>query len=110
LEPSIWKNGEGVHVDRANISFDRPPLAGTPYLRLPTPQMDLFSVMTMVIADFFCNGGDRNPKVRDQFQAILGWLVHENNAAREGVAAGVIRERSQSGGFTSSAHWYPECA
>lgn len=77
------------------------------HLRLPTPQMDMFSVFTMVIADFFCSGGDKDSKTRRQFDSILKHLVDTNNRARDGVAANVLHRRA-GGGCLCPAHWYPE--
>jgi hypothetical protein len=85
---------------------------GTPYLRLPTPQLDLFSLMTLVIADFFCRHGQdkkQNEQVRTSFKAILDYLRDEENIIREGHGSRRLKTRME-GTHMSTAHWYGECA
>jgi hypothetical protein len=69
--------------------------------------MDLFAVLTAIVADFFCNGADDDPKVRTQFRAVLDWLRHPNNAAHEGFAARALFNRAD-GKIGCPAPWYPE--
>ena len=91
-------------ADPKQVNVRRNPQLGTHHLRLPTPQMDLFAVFTMVIADFFCTGGDKDTT---QFESILEHLTHTSNAAREGVAARSLSGLAH-GAHTCPAHWYPE--
>lgn len=98
-----------THADPARISLERSGGLGTQHLRLPTPQMDVFAVLTAVIADFFCNGGDKDPKIKAQFRAILEWLRHPSNVAYEGFAARALAVRT-AGSVGCPAPWYPEFA
>jgi hypothetical protein len=82
---------------------------GTQHLRLPTPQMDLFAVLTAVVADFFCNGADKDAKVKTQFAAVLELLKHPSNAARNGFAARQLMERADEI-WPYPGAWYPESA
>jgi hypothetical protein len=95
---------KGRRIDPRKVNVERNSQLGTQHLRLPTPQMDLFAVFTMVIADFFCTGGDKDTT---RFEAILEHLTHAGNAAREGVVAKALNERAR-GAYTCPAHWYPE--
>ena len=103
----------GSHMPVEKIRIDRATELGTPYLRLPTPQMDLFSVMTMVIADFFCSSNPKDPKttakVTAEFKALLALLFDGNNAAREGFLARRIRTDGEQRKFMSIGGWYAEC-
>jgi hypothetical protein len=86
---------------------------GTPYLRLPTPQLDMFSVITIIMADFFCNGGDtsNNNQIRSRFETILNYLRDESNVVREGHGSKLLRSRiAEEGTHMSMAYWYAECA
>jgi hypothetical protein len=88
---------------------------GTPYLRLPTPQLDMFSVMTLIMADFFCNGGEVSrpgSTVEDSFKAILRHLRDPSNIVREGFASKALKERfyAEKEQHISTAHWYAEHA
>lgn len=102
--------GRGV----VNIADSQVP--GTPYLRLPTPQLDLFSVLTMLIADFLCHTpqGRRtqqliNSNTHTLFKAVLKLLQAEENIARDGACTEVLDiRRAQAGNYASSAHWYAE--
>ncbi|HEX7643032.1 MAG TPA: hypothetical protein VF472_12570, partial [Burkholderiaceae bacterium] len=106
---------EHLHVDRDKVRFEDVQGAGlgTPYLRLPTPQLDMFSVMTLIMADFFCNGGkvDEDAKLVPQFRAILDYLRHEHNIIREGHGSKTLKARidAESTKHVSAAHWYLEC-
>ena len=98
------------------VEIKQSTVPGTPYLRLPTPQLDLFSVLTMLIADFFCHmpqGGGTSPSVNPNtltaFKAVLELLKDGRNIARDGVCTEALDERRKStGDFASSAHWYAE--
>lgn len=91
------------------IFLERSPGLGTQHLRLPTPQMDLFAVLTAVVADFFCNGADKDAKVKTQFGAVLEHLKHPSNAARNGFASRELMQRSNEI-WPCPAAWYPESA
>lgn len=91
------------------IFLERSPGLGTQHLRLPTPQMDLFAVLTAVVADFFCNSGDKDPKVKTQFGAVLKLMKHPSNIARNGFASRQLMHRSNEI-WTCPAAWYPESA
>lgn len=82
---------------------------GSPYLRLPTPQLDLFSALTLIAADFFCNGGDQTSSTKEQFQAILNHLRNAKNSARLGHTAAALKNRITNNDL-SIAHWYVESA
>lgn len=98
---------------------------GTPYLRLPTPQLDLFSVLTIVAADYFCNAGDaqRDRKlagrdngsarhdrtnVVERFVSLLELLAQPDNVARAGASSLALFGRIKAGDHLSAGHWYPE--
>lgn len=100
---------KAARIDQEAIEVWREGSLGTPYIRIPTPQMDMLSALAVVAADFFCNGGDRDPKAKTLFQALLRLLVHQDNAAREGMSAEALRLRANRDGHTSSALWYAEC-
>ncbi|KRC31533.1 MULTISPECIES: hypothetical protein [unclassified Lysobacter] len=89
------------------IFLERSSGLGTQHLRLPTPQMDLFAVLTAVVADFFCNGADKDIKVKTQFSAVLELLKHPSNAARNGFAARQLMERADQI-WPCPGAWYPE--
>jgi hypothetical protein len=120
-------------VDKSNVHVDEVNKAvfGTPYLRLPTPQLDLFSLIAIVAADFFCNPEDVNrdrridsgfsgaqsaggPARHDrtnvlvQFRALLATIRHTDNIARAGKASVSLFERIQKADHLSAGHWYPE--
>lgn len=95
-------------LDPNQIVIERSGGLGTQHLRLPTPQMDVFAVLTVLIADFFSNGGDKDgEKVRTQFQAILKLLIDQRNVVREGFTAKALNSRA-NGAYCCPAHWYPE--
>lgn len=114
LTPALargWRiRNEGVEIKSSQVP-------GTPYLRLPTPQLDLFSVLTMVIADFFCHLPDsangkppENPNVLTEFKGLLTLLMDKRNLAREGQCSAAVMARQNGSGFPSSGHWYAESA
>lgn len=121
------------HLDAASITVDQNNKAalGTPYLRIPTPQLDMFSLFTMVAADYFCNPGDvkrdadhdkalkdgkrrvnaaDRTNVTEQFVALLDLLKGTANLAREGKSAVELRDRLNDAAVFSTACWYPESA
>ncbi|KQY85964.1 hypothetical protein [Pelomonas sp. Root1444] len=98
---------------------------GVPHLRVPTPQLDIFAVLTMVAADCFCNGGDaeRDEKARQRnappaaqtnvealFANLLQLLTKTSNVVREGRTSVALRDRVTGGSLMSAAQWYPEWA
>lgn len=106
---------EHLHVDPDNVTITSDPhVLGTPYLRLPTPQLDMFSVITLIMADFFCNGGDieNNKQLIPHFQSILDYLRHESNVIREGHGSRTLKGRidAEESKHLSTAHWYAECS
>ena len=100
--------GRLAGVDPASIEIDRTGGVGTQHLRLPTPQMDVFAVLTALIADFFSSPSDKE-NAKTQFKAILTHLASTSNLVREGLAAQTLNGRAQ-GNFTCPAHWYAEYA
>ena len=98
---------EEARLDLEKIVIRNATPVASPYLRLPSPQMDFFAVMTMIMADFFCN-----PKLyassEASFKALLRLLKGNANIAREGQSAGILRLRQQVATFDSLAHWYAE--
>jgi len=89
------------------IQVVRDGVIGVQHLRVPTPQMDIFSVLTMVVADFFCKDGEKDERVKQSFISVLEQLGHQNNFARHGVVAEELRERAEATYF-SPQFWYPE--
>ena len=124
LSEAMSVSETAIEVDQSNRA-----VLGTSYIRIPTPQLDVFSVLTLVAADIFCNPGDatsdqkhdvavadgdkkklavNRSNVKEQFVGILDLLRHEN-FAREGHYLSVLRQRSENAKHLSSALWYPEC-
>ena len=107
--------GKFWHGDSNKIEIDLTSenhVLSNPYLRLPTPQLDLFAVFTMVAADYFCNGGEiaNDSGVIDRFRSILNLLADEKNIVREGRAAKCLNDRFTAAKNICAAHWYPEVA
>ncbi len=125
--------GEVYHLgpEQIHIEVKNKAVIGTPYLRLPTPQLDLFSVMTIVAADFFCNAGDAQrdrriddaqrknggrlgsarhdrSNVVDRFVSILDLLRKPENVARAGDSSLALFTRITKDDHISTGHWYPE--
>jgi hypothetical protein len=101
--------------EEIHIGEEQQRTFGTPYLRLPTPQLDMFSVMTLIMADFFCNGGEvgkPGSTVEANFKSILKHLRDPSNIVREGFASKALKERffSEKEQHISTAHWYAEHA
>ena len=124
---------EILHLDATNITVEQPHKAalGTPYLRIPTPQLDMFALFTLIAADYFCNPGDvkrdahhdrfvkdggrkvvaaDRSNVKEQFVALLDLLKGPANLAREGISAVQLRGRLSDAAVFSTACWYPESA
>lgn len=104
---------EGIRKNRgalANIKILQNTVPGSHHLRIPVPQLDYFSVIVMVIADFFCNPAekDKNKNMNIIFKDILKHLCDERNIARQGLAARALFGRNQNRGWASSADWYAE--
>lgn len=118
-------NPQQIHIEMQKA------VLGTPYLRLPTPQLDLFSVMTMVAEDYFCNAGDAQrdrmqdermttrgggggqarhdrSNVVERFVALLELLCKPDNIAREGISSRALLQRIAVADHLSTGHWYPE--
>ena len=74
-----------------------------PYFRLPTPQLDIFSVLTMITADYFCK-----PGTEDRFKGVLALLSNDKNVVRQGHSAMDLNERCTRRNSMSAAYWYPE--
>ena len=123
---------EVLHLEPANITVEQRNKAalGTPYLRIPTPQLDMFTLFTMIAADYFCNPGDverdavhdealknggrvnaaDRTGVKEQFVALLDLLKSTSNLVREGKSAVELRDRLNAAAVFSTACWYPESA
>lgn len=123
---------EILHLNPRSITIEQGSKAalGTPYLRIPTPQMDMFALFTLIAADYFCNPGDLKrdadhdralknggrvnaadrSNVKEQFVALLDLLKSTANLAREGISAVQLRERIKDADVFSTACWYPESA
>lgn len=113
-------NREVAEVSVDQTAKDR---IGHPYLRIPTPQLDLFSVMTMIAADCFCNPGEvstltkpKAAKPGDEtrtevlFVDLLKLLTEGSNIVREGNTARALLQRVTTADLMSAGHWYPEWA
>ncbi len=111
----VFADAEGWEIEQIEVDQSAKDSIGHPYLRIPTPQLDLFAVLTMVVADCFCNpgvvpalgsGGDTNAEAL--FSSLLNLLTETTNIVREGDTSRELRARVQAGQFMSAAHWYPE--
>ncbi len=134
-DDTVYQNvlADILRLEPANITVDQGNKAalGTPYLRIPTPQLDMFSLFTLIAADYFCNPGDvkrdadhdkavkdgsrkvvaaDRSNVKEQFVALLDLLKSTNNLAREGKSAIELRDRINDAAVLSTACWYPESA
>lgn len=76
-------------------------------MRLPTPQMDMLSVLATVVADFFCHK-DSNRRVKDAFHELLKKLLVHHNVARDCLSSRVLAQRWNSRPPFAAAHWYKE--
>jgi hypothetical protein len=92
------------------VRVEQREIPGSHYLRIPSPQLDYFSVIVMVIADFFCNPEekDASKNMAIIFKDILIHLCDDRNITRQGLAAKALFGRSQIRGWASSADWYAE--
>ena len=77
------------------------------FMRLPTPQMDMLSVLATVVADFFCHKKSSRPE-KDAFHELLKNLLTHNNLARSGLSSQVLARRWNDRPPFSAAHWYKE--
>ncbi|MDQ8048086.1 hypothetical protein [Luteibacter sp.] len=93
----------------AVLSMGESKVAGMHHLRIPVPQLDYFSVIVMVVADFFCNPKhERSKNMEVLFKDILSHLCDNRNIAKEGVASRTLFGRNKDRGWSSSADWYAE--
>jgi len=104
-----------THVGVENIEiemFSEERVRSNPYFRLPTPQLDLFAVVTIVAADYFSNPGDtgKDSYTVDLFQKVLKLLADEKNIVRQGHAAECLNKRFNDAKNICAANWYPEIA
>lgn len=95
---------ENIEIDDANKGN-----IGMPYLRLPTPQLDVLSALTLVMADFFCNGGSSDKKIKDNFQSILTHLIKIEEIMGNCLTSSALKRRIDVQPI-STAHWYQESA
>lgn len=80
-----------------------------PYFRVPTPQLDLLSVIALIVADYYCSSGeDHRAHSELLFGKVLELLCHSHNVVREGRTSVHLRGKSASAGHLSAALWYPE--
>lgn len=100
---------EAARTTPEKVIIDNAAPAASPYLRLPSPQMDFFAVMTMIMADFFCNRKQYSSS-EASFKALLKLLKEDANIARQGESAAILRQRQLTATFDSLAHWYAESA
>jgi hypothetical protein len=97
-----------VPVDRIKIDDSLMRDSGTPYLRVPSPQLDVFAVVTMIVADYFCGSEDGTTDKKAGYRKILSLLANEANVVRECDASRRLRDRISATPFLSAAYWYPE--
>ena len=92
------------------VTVEQGKIPGSHHLRIPSPQLDYFSVLVMVIADFFCNPEEKDPSknMKVLFKDILTHLCDARNIARDGIAAQALYGRNKNRGWASSADWYAE--
>jgi hypothetical protein len=132
-EDNVFKTilSEILHIEPGAIEVQtNKNTLGSPYLRVPTPQLDMFSVFTLIAADYFCNPGDAekdvkhdraakdgkkvNPadrtNVTEQFVGLLELLKSSANVAREGKSSIELRDRLNKGKMFNTGYWYPESA
>jgi len=119
---SVFSQATRLDIDQIRVDQSAKDSIGHPYLRIPTPQLDLFSVMTMVAADCFCNAGDAEaearsgrttPKAADTniealFVSLLQLLTQSTNVVRETDTAQMLTRRVIDKQWMSAGHWYPE--
>jgi len=77
------------------------------FMRLPTPQMDMLSVLATVVADVFCHKKSSRP-VKDAFHELLKKLLEYKNVARDGLSSRVLAQRWSDRPPFAAAHWYKE--
>lgn len=108
---AIAAAGRDIDVQKIVLDYeDVPDLVRNPYLRLPTPQLDVFSVSTIIAADYFCSEGHnrQDPGVKTRFQHLLTLLAGDRNFTRAGGMSQRLFGRFQQSGYACVAHWYEE--
>ncbi|OYU13774.1 MAG: hypothetical protein CFE38_02025 [Comamonadaceae bacterium PBBC1] len=102
VSKNLSYTAENIKIDNENIKN-----IGMPYLRLPTPQLDLLSALTLVMADFFCNGGSNDKRIKTSFQTILSHLRKIEAIMGIGLTSNALKNRIDVQPI-STAHWYEE--
>jgi len=102
-----------THGNIANIEvdlLDEDHVLSNPNFRLPTPQLDLFAVVTMVAADYFCNPNEKIKSTGgiERFRSVLNLLAHDKNLVMQGNSAMTLKRRMWGADNICAAHWYPE--
>jgi hypothetical protein len=85
---------------------DRP--VNLEFVRLPSPQMDMLSVLATVVADFFCSKEHSRRQEKDAFHCLLKRLLGEKNPMRESVSSKALSKRWGDRPPFAAAHWYKE--
>ncbi|MDB5815308.1 MAG: hypothetical protein JWN23_2425 [Rhodocyclales bacterium] len=99
-----------IHIDRDKIDVpfdDTVGILKSPCFRIPTPQLDILSVLTLIIADYFCNT-NAVTNIAERFQEVLRLLASDGKPAREGASARLLRSRVETHGHLSAGIWYAE--
>lgn len=96
-----------IDVDKINI--DRSLRTSSRDIRIPTPQMDYMSVLTMVVADYFCDNLSGR-EIRTGFRNLLKKVMHASNPARSSRQSRNLEKRwnPETIGPFCSSHWYHE--
>lgn len=109
-EAEIRKIVSGLgRIDPNLIKVDRSLETPSRDVRIPTPQMDYMSVLTMVVADYFCDTHS-GKEVRTGFRNLLKKVMHVSNPARSSRQSHNLEKRwnpISTGPFCAS-HWYQE--
>ena len=105
----IDKVAVATRLDREKISVSTEEIPlGLSHVRLPTPQMDYFSVLATVTADFFCSEGQSDRDTKEQFRSLLKFLLGSQNLTRDGSASKRLCNRWTADLPFGAAHWYAE--
>jgi hypothetical protein len=105
----ISKVAEITHLDKEKIQFDEGNIPlGLSYVRLPTPQMDYFSVLATITADFFCSEGQSDRNTKDEFRVLLRSLLSSKNITRDGRSSQALCRRWNADLPFGASHWYAE--
>lgn len=101
--------GKLGRIDENRIELIRSLETRSRDIRIPTPQMDYMSVLTMVVADYFCDTHSAR-EVRTGFRNLLKKVMHDSNPARSSRQSRNLESRwnSQSNGPFGAPHWYQE--